>query len=92
MTYSAGYESDGSWISCWEGSKEECLAYMAGAHLGAVNDYLTLRSDKPSPPIGSCACGPHRKETRTQGDEVFLPRVGCLTCNAWDTGYIARRP
>lgn len=33
---------------------------------------------------GPCpACGSSRKPIRTDGDEVFLPRYGCLDCNTW---------
>ena len=32
-----------------------------------------------------CQCGAGRREITTSGDEVFLPRVGCLTCDQWDS-------
>ena len=41
--------------------------------------------------VYGCECPSHlREETKSLGDEKFLPQTGCLNCNRWDEPPVLR--
>jgi hypothetical protein len=67
---------DGREVTLWTGSKAECLAYQAGAHVGSAIDYVVIVPR-------ACSCGPERQEIK-DGNFAGFARAGCLRCNIWD--------
>jgi hypothetical protein len=69
---------ENSSVKVWSGTREECYAYVEGAHANSVNPYLVIVSD-------GCCCGPDRAEVVIPADEKFKKRTGCSACNLWDS-------
>lgn len=68
---------DGTLTTLWEGTRRECLAYQAGAHLHSDVDFVRVVGPR-------CECGALRREHIERRTGGFKPRTGCLRCDNWD--------